>query len=196
MKNSIILFVTILIFLTVFSGISLAQTYLYNSLLGTGMTMADWQLEYIQPLEPGELEKGEYRFSPIIARVNFAAERNVFESTLDPYDYDNSSMVYAAVFDTALSDNLTLHGKYIYQPWEKSDYDSYMNPQESRMNLLDLFVNYNISEDKKLYFGYNRMLDKEKDYNSDGELDYEDEDVSNFYYIGYEMRGKFTGSSD
>jgi len=56
-------------------------------------------------------------------------------------------------------------------------------------------MNYKIDDDKKLYFGYNRILSEDKDYNDDT-LNYEDEDITNFYYLGFEMRGQFTGGND
>jgi hypothetical protein len=207
MKKVFVLTAAVLIFLFIFTASSSAQ-YLYNgysSLLSGALGQADWQLEYLQPLDPGELEKGEYRFSPIIARVSTSGERINYPEGDSTDESDESTMVYGAVFDTALTDKLTIHGKYIYQPWEDY-YDSYYGPMsisassseldyESRMSLLDLFINYEIKEDNTLYFGYNRMNNKEKDYQN-GELDDEEEDTINFYFIGYEMRGKFTGSSD
>lgn len=203
MKKVIVLITAVFIFLFLFTASSSAQFFYegYNSLLSGALSQSDWQLDYLQPLDPAELEKGEYRFSPIIARVSTSGERTNYPDGDLIDEYDESTMIYGAVFDTAISDRLTIHGKYIYQPWEDY-YDSYYVSAsateldyESRMSLLDLFINYEIKEDNTLYFGYNRMLNKEKDY-WNGELEDEEEDTINFYYIGYEMRGKFTGSSD
>lgn len=183
-KYLILAFVSILFVLFFTTSIS-AQIYSQSLLLGSDLLMSDWQLDYIQPLEPGELEKGEYRFSPLIARVNILDERKLFPSGDISDDSENSTNVYAVVFDTAFSDDLTVHGKYLYQPW--TEYD---NDDESRFSLLDLFINYKVKEDNTLYFGYNRSLNKEKNYNEEV-LNSEDEAITNFYYLGYEMRGSF-----
>ncbi len=205
MKKVFLLTAAALIFLFLFTASSSAQFLNegYSSLLSGALGQADWQLEYLQPLDPDELEKGEYRFSPIITRINYSDEyTDYYNESSNVYESDNSTMVYAVVFDTALSDNLTIHGKYIYQPWEDYEREDMLIratdtlDYESRTSLIDLFINYEVKEDNTLYFGYNRMLNEYKDYYSDGDLDEEGEDVSNFYYIGYEMRGKFTGSSD
>ena len=80
------------------------------------MLISDWQLDYIRPIEPGKLEKGEYRLSSLVGGMNYGRERDIFNSFYDEYDYDNGTTAYFIVFDTALSDNLTLHSKYAYKP--------------------------------------------------------------------------------
>jgi len=188
MKKYISIIFYLLIFILLFTASSLALTsssaslltiYDYQSLLSDYLAPADWQLEYLKPLDPGELKKGDYRFSPIVARLSLTSE-NIIS------DNDNSTMVYGAVFDTALSDDLTIHGKYFYQPWTEDNYNN-----EDRSNLLDLFVNYQVKEDNTLYFGYNRTLGKTKSYDSNNLLDRESETITNFFYLGYEMRGSF-----
>lgn len=209
MKRFIVPTAAVLIFLFILTASSSAQfsnngygsVYGYSTLLSETLGQADWQLDYIQLLDPAELEKGEYRFSPIVARVNYSDEVLSYPGGDLSAKDDQSTMIYGAVFDTAISDNLTIHGKYIYQPWEDY-YDYEFDPSdkildsESRMSLLDLFINYEVKEDNTLYFGYNRMLSKNKNYDNNEELEDEDEDIINLYYIGYQMRGKFTGSSD
>jgi len=194
MKKHMIVLFSVLIFILLFTASSSAQFLGYESLLSTYLAPADWQLEYFQPLEPGELEKGGYRISPLIVGVNYSNKRDYTSEESTSYDYDNTTTAYGVVFDTAFSDSFTLHGKYIYQPWE--EYEGFgLGTDESRVSLLDLFMNYKIDDDKKLYFGYNRILSEDKDYNDDT-LNYEDEDITNFYYLGFEMRGQFTGGND
>jgi len=198
MKKKIIMILISLTFIIIFTTSISAQFvdlgFGYSALLSSYLGPADWQLEYIQPLEPGELEKGEYRISPIIAGANFSNQREVLSGTNDPYDYENTITSYGVVFDTAFSDSFTLHGKYIYQPWTEIESEN-GEIDEDRVNLLDLFMNYKIDDDKKLYFGYNRILDKEKEFDS-AVLEFEDEDITNIYFIGFELRGKFTGNNE
>jgi len=160
------------------------------------MLMSDWQLDYLRPIEPGELEKGEYRISPIIGRINLGEERDNFFSTSSEYDYDNSTTAYILVFDTALSDNLTLHSKLSYQPWETYTYDGNSSDDESRSTLFDLFINYELKDDRQMFFGYNRILSKEKNYDNLDNLTYEEESTNNVYYLGFEIRGSFLGKNE
>jgi hypothetical protein len=196
MRKSI--FVVGIIFLTIFlvSGGVSAQSYL-NSMLGNvilGDTlMSDWQLDYLRPLKPGDLQPGEFRISPLVGRVNYGRERDLIDSTTNDYDYDNSTMIYMLVMDTAVSQKLTLHGKYLYQPWEKYTYDDYDPDDENRSSLVNLFANYNFTPDRKMYFGYNRVIEKEKNYDSSGDLDREYEYANDIYYLGFEIRGSFFG---
>ena len=159
------------------------------------MLMSDWQLDYLKPLEPGELDKGAYRLTPVIGRININEERNVFSGSNSEFDDSNSTTAYILVFDTGLSDNLTLHSKFAYQPWEKYTYDN-SNQEENRTSLFDLFINYEFKEDKKMFLGYNRILSKQKEYDSLDELRYEDEDINNVYYLGFEIRGSFSGGKE
>jgi hypothetical protein len=167
-----------------------------GSFFGIGsMLMSDWQLDYIRPIEPGELKKGDYRLSPIIGRINTDEKRDVFSGTTNEKNNDNSTMAYILVFDTGLSDNLTLHSKFAYQPWEKYTYSN-NNSDESRSSLFDLFLNYELKEDKQMFFGYNRISSKEKNYDNLDNLRYEEEDTNNIYYLGFEIRGSFLGKNN
>ncbi|MGP3777648.1 MULTISPECIES: hypothetical protein [Halanaerobium] len=158
--------------------------------------MSDWQLDYIKPLDPGDLKKGEYRFSPIIGRIKTGRNEYDFTTSTEDYNYDNTTTAYILVFDTALSDNLSLHSKYAYQPWETYTYDDYRNIDESRGSLLDLFINYEFKEDKTMFFGYNRSLSNDRDYNNSDELIDETESLNNIYYLGFEIRGSFANEKE
>ncbi|MEC9489781.1 MAG: hypothetical protein UMU04_02450 [Halanaerobiales bacterium] len=179
----------VLILVIIFSSGVSAQLLNFYGL--DNMLMSDWQLDYIRPLDPGELKKGEFRLSPLIGRINSGREREIFDSTSDEYDYENGINAYFLVFDTALSDNLTFHSKYVYQPWEKYTYNDYMDSEESRSSLIDLFINYEFKEDKTMFFGYNRTLNKDKEYDDLDNLEYETETTNNIYYLGFEIRGSF-----
>jgi len=100
------------------------------------MLISDWQLDYIRPIDPDELEKGEFRFAPIIGRVNNDYERNDLNGDYS-YDYDNNTMAYMLVFDSKFTEKLSLHSKFIYQPWEDYSYTNFTNDSfESRSTLL------------------------------------------------------------
>lgn len=129
--------------------------------------------------------------SPVIGRVNSGTERDIFDSSSNKYDFENSTNAYILIFDTALSDNLTFHSKYAYQPWEKYTYNDYRDSEESRSSLIDLFINYEFKEDKTMFFGYNRTLNKDKEYDDLDNLEYETETTNNIYYLGFEIRGSF-----
>lgn len=160
------------------------------------MLISDWQLDYIRPIDPDELEKGEFRFAPIIGRVNNDYERNDLNGDYS-YDYDNNTMAYMLVFDSKFTEKLSLHSKFIYQPWEDYSYTNFSNDSfESRSTLTDLFLNYEMKEDKILFFGYNRALSKRKEYDSDNILEDEEEDTNNIYYLGLEIRGSFSGGKE
>lgn len=193
-KKFIVVGIALFFIFSLSSGV-FAEMGIESMILGADIMMSDWQLDYIRPLEPGELEKGDYRLTPIIGRINTNGERNVFSGSYSEFDNSNSTTAYILVFDTGLSDNLTLHSKFAYQPWEKYTYDN-SNQEESRSTLFDLFINYELKEDKKMFFGYNRILSKEKEYDSLDELRYVDEDTNNIYYLGFEIRGSFTGGNE
>lgn len=189
-KKLFIVVTTLFLIFALSSGVSAQISGFYGL---DSMLMSDWQLDYIRPLEPGDLKKGDYRLSPIIVNIASDRERNAFDNRYNNYDYDygNTTTAYILVFDTALSDNLTLHSKFAYQPWEKYSYDDYHNIDESRTSLFDLFINYEFKEDKQMFFGYNRILEKDKEYDNIGNLEYEGEDTNNIYYLGFELRGSF-----
>jgi hypothetical protein len=157
------------------------------------MMMSDWQLDYLKPIDPDDLEKGEFRLTPIISRLNNNYERNYYNDTEDN-SYDNSTMAYILVFDTKFTEKLSLHSKLMYNPWDERDNYLSDNKYESRSTLTDIFLNYEFKEDKTIFFGYNRILEKDKRYNNDI-LNYEDEDAVNTYYLGFEIRGSFAGDN-
>jgi len=188
-KKLLVCGIALFFIFTLSSGV-FAQMGLESMILGSDIMMSDWQLDYIRPIEPGELEKGEYRLTPIIGRFDFSDERNPESRFGSNDDYD--SMFYLLALDTAVSENLMLHGKYLYKPY--SEYNEYGD--ENRMSLLDLFLDYEFENENKMFFGFNRSYNKDKEYNSSGILNNEEEDKTNFYYLGFEIRGSFTGGNE
>ena len=57
--------------------------------------------------------------------------------------------------------------------------------------MIDLFINYEFKEDRTMFFGYNRTLNKDKEYDNLDNLEYETETTNNIYYLGFEIRGSF-----
>ena len=157
------------------------------------MLMSDWQFDYLRPIDPDDLEKGEFRLTPTVSRLNNDYEQNYYNDTEDT-SYDNSTMAYILVFDSKFTEKLSVHSKFMYNPWDERDNYSSTNKYESRSTLTDIFLNYEFKEDKTIFFGYNRILGKNKEYNNDI-LNYEKEDVVNTYYLGFEIRGSFAGEN-
>ena len=192
-KKLLVCGIALFFIFTLSSGVfAETETGFGSMILGADMMMSDWQLDYIRPIKPGELEKGEYRLTPIIGRFDSSGETNVFSGrgTDDSSDFD--SMFYLMALDTAVSENLILHGKYLYKPY--SEYND--NGDENRMSLLDLFLDYEFENENKMFFGFNRSYNKNKEYNSSGVFESEEEDKTNFYYLGFEIRGSFTGGNE
>lgn len=179
----------VLVFVFIFSSGVSAQLLNYYGI--DNMLMSDWQLDYIRPLDPDDLKKGEFRLSPVIGRVTDNYDRNNIAGDYD-HDYDNSTMAYIMVFDAKFTEKLSLHSKFAYQPWEEYEAAYYSgNPNESRSTMTDLFFNYEFKEDKTMFFGYNRSLNKEKEYDETNILEDEIEKINNIYYLGFEIRGSF-----
>lgn len=188
MRKKLFVVAAALFFIFILSSGVAAQL---EMLSGADLLMSDWQLDYIRPLEPGELKKGEYRFTPIIGRFDIQSKEKDFFNSRNNYNDDYDSMLYLMAFDTAVTDNLLFHGKYLYKPW--GEYD---DGEENKINFVDLFVDYEFKNDKKMFFGFNRSDTKSKDYNNNNNiLDEESEDTINFYYLGFEIRGSFTGKN-
>ncbi len=180
-----------LFFIFTLSGGVFAQMGLESMILGSDIMMSDWQLDYIRPIEPGELEKGEYRLTPIIGRFDSSGETNYFSGLNSDESSDYDSMFYLMALDTAVSENLILHGKYLYKPY--SEYND--NGDENRMSLLDFFLDYEFENENKMFFGFNRSYNKNKNYDASGVFENEEEDKTNFYYLGFEIRGSFAGDN-
>ncbi|RAK06723.1 hypothetical protein C8C77_12159 [Halanaerobium saccharolyticum] len=182
----------ILVFVFVFSsGVSAQLSNFYGL---DNMLMSDWQLDYIRPLDPGELKKGEFRLSPVIGRITDNYDQNNIDGDYDG-DYDNSTMAYIMIFDAKFTDKLSLHSKFAYQPWEEYDSRYLSGNNESRSTMTDLFFNYEFKEDRTMFFGYNRSLNKEKEYDEANILEDEIEKINNIYYLGFEIRGSFMGKN-
>lgn len=153
-------------------GFSDIQTLYYDS---------DWLLDYIKPIEPGELEKGEYRYT-------FGLVRNISkEDYSDLYsDSGSHSNTFCSVFDTALTDKLYLNLTFGYTPEYKDDDDD-----KIKGNDLGLLLNYSIDDDKTLFLGCVNTNSTKKDYDFSGDLNYKRKDKNTTFYLGTEIRGSF-----
>jgi len=47
-----------------------------------------------------------------------------------------------------------------------------------------------------MFFGYNRSLSNDRDYNNSDELIDETESLNNIYYLGFEIRGSFANEKE
>ncbi len=156
----------------------------------SSLMLTDWQSDYLMPIEPAELKKGDYRIYGNAA--NFSTlwkERRFLEDTLS--ESDVSIMNYFVGFDTALRDDIYFHINYDISPWQ--EYDNDYNRGKTKFQLLNMFLDYEIDKDKRLYFGYTKNKFSEKEYDSETEEFYlDDEQDINIIYVGFEMRGSFS----
>ncbi len=191
MKKLILLTTAILIFLTVFPGITSAYGIdrVFTQMLGTkSILYADWQMDYLLPLNPDELNKGDYRFTANIGRF----EPNLGDDLglLNLFGEDSGVNNFYLALDTGISDNLYMRLSMDYVPdWDVgNDYDV-------SHNVYNIYFDYKTENDNSLYFGYNRFK-VNGEYTGES-TSYEDEDVKvNYYFVGYEMRGSFLGDND
>lgn len=141
---------------------------------------SDWLFDYVKPIEPGELEKGEYRYT-------FGLARNITRESYDVYsDTGSHSNTFYSVFDTALTDKLYLNLSFDYTPEYKDGDDD-----KIKGNDLGLSLNYSIDDDKTLFFGCLNTNSTEKDYDFSGDLNYKRKDKTTMFYLGTEIRGSF-----
>jgi hypothetical protein len=147
-----------------------------------GLLYADWQMDYYLPLNPEELNRGDYRFSANMGRIGIDSIDAPFIG--DYNDYFNN---YFLALDTGITDNLSMRLSYDYAPIrDDSDY-------ELDNQVYTAYFNYSMKNDKSLYFGYNKLKSdgNDKQYplgNEDLDIDY--------YFIGFEKRGSFLGKNN
>ncbi len=154
------------------------------------LMLSDWQSEYLMPVEPAELQKGDYRV------YGNAANFSINNSYTDIFNGGSSEesnasvMNYFVGFDTAFRDNLYFHIKYDIVPWQSPASDS---KDQMNYRLLNTFIDYEFQPDKKFYFGYNHNSMGDKDYDSEiGEFQDETTNTINIYYVGFEIKGSFS----
>ncbi len=195
-KSLIIVLVLLFLFIGVGNNQLKAQTFFNGSELPYGassyissLMLTDWQTDYMMPVEPAELQKGEYRIYGNAANFSSVFKNsNSFTDTID--EYDVSVMNYFLGFDTALRDDLYFHINYNISPWQEYDTSS---RGKNKYQLLNMFVDYEIDKDKKLYFGYNNNKYSEKEYDSESDKFYlDDEQNINIIYVGFEINGSFS----
>ncbi|AZO95617.1 hypothetical protein [Halocella sp. SP3-1] len=147
---------------------------------------ADWLTDYVTPIEPGELEKGEYRYTFGLARNISSRDYDVYSSSYSYDDIGSHSNTFYSVFDTALTDKLYLNLTFDYVPEYKDNYDD-----KNKANELGLLLNYSIDDDKNVFFGCINTNSTEKDYDS-GDLNYKITGKFTTFYLGTEIRGSFS----
>jgi len=158
------------------------QAQPYGSEYLSYLMLSDWQIDYFTPIEPDELETGEFRFYGNAANVSY----------LNQYFMGNSKgsvMNYLMGFDTAVRDDLYLHLNYSISPWQaESDNDL----DEDQYQLLNMFLDYELNNSTKVYFGYNYNERASKNYNESAE-EFEDVqlDYERIIFVGVEYRGSF-----
>ncbi|MGM0446259.1 MAG: hypothetical protein ACQEQH_07600 [Bacillota bacterium] len=186
MKKTLLITIMFLFIFTAFGG---STTYAQFGMVSeyslsnyTSILMLnDWQMDYLMPIDPAELSKGEYRIYGNAARLN-ASSNDFFASKI-------SGTIYMGGLDTALRDDLYFHINYDMVPWQSTVEDE---KDELRFGMLKMFLDYEFNEDKKVYFGYNH---NNYDYKNYDELNEEFEPVENMnfnvMYVGFEIKSSF-----
>jgi len=195
MKKSLVVILVISFIFIGFTNSQLkAQGIFGNSIISEGassylsmLMLADWQVDYLMPIEPDELKKGDYRIYGNAANFSMS---NLNNSLILSTDKTNVSVMnYLFGFDTALRDDLYFHINYNISPWQAA---SDASKDKTKYQLLNMFLDYEIDNDKKIYFGYNKNNYSMKQYDETAQ-EYNltaDNDV-NIIYVGFEMKGSF-----
>ncbi|ADL12719.1 hypothetical protein [Acetohalobium arabaticum] len=135
-----------------------------------------WVLDRFKPLEPGELDVGEYRIS-----TNFGRIIN------DDYnDYNSNLNNYYIGFDTAFENDWYLNSSYNFTPY----YQHSSQGDRSRYDNINLMLTRSFNDDNQFYCGYSRIKNKEKEYDS-GEFSHIKKDTNDLFFIGAEFYGSF-----
>lgn len=139
-----------------------------------GLLYADWQMDYYLPLNPEELNRGDYRFSANMGRVGIDDDMIL--------GFDEQFNNYFIALDTGITDNLSMRLSYDYTPMIDDDEDELDN------KVYAAYFNYSMKKDKSLYFGYNKLR---SDYNDKIDPSYNEDSDIDYYFIGFEKRGSF-----
>ncbi|MCC3143736.1 hypothetical protein LJ207_00150 [Halanaerobium sp. Z-7514] len=185
MRKKFIVVGMVFILLIVLSGVTAAYSLdrVFSQMLGAkSLVYADWQMDYLVPLDPGELNKGDYRFTANVGRLEPKLAADGFLSA------DNNVNNFYLALDTGIRDNLYMRLSLDYVPdWKVEDYDS-------DHKIYNVFFDYKTESDNSLYFGYNRFK-LNSEYTGDIEGVTGEDSRVNYYFVGYEMRGSFLSNN-
>lgn len=175
--------ILILFFLTSITSAYSIDRVLTQALGVKGLLYADWQMDYYLPMNPEDLDRGDYRISANMGRVDLNSEpTDLFRFSEGGEAFNN----YFLALDTGITDNVSMRLSYDYAPFVDD------NEDESTNKIYSAYFNYSMENDKNLYFGYNRL---NYDYKDKTEL-YESNLTAEYYFIGFEMKGSFLGKND
>ena len=189
-KSLLVIFMVLFIFIVLGGSSTYAQfgeisEYSPTSYLSMLM-LNDWQMDYLMPVDPAELNQGEYRVYGNAASLNFSNYQN------DGINGDLSKASgtnYIVGFDTALRDDLYFHISYDMVPWQSPSDDE---KDEIRFGMVKMFLDYEFQEDKKVYFGYNNNSYGYKEFNEESDAFLEEETMDlNVFYVGFEIKSSF-----
>ena len=190
MRKRLFVVVTVLILLVAVSGVISAYSLdrVFSQMLGAkSLIYADWQMDYLVPLDPGELNRGDYRFTANVGRFEPKTRQDGIYGL--GIEEENINNFYFAL-DTGIRDNLYMRLSMDYVPnWDSSD------EWDVDHKVYNIYFDYKTENDNSLYFGYNRF-NMNIDEFDDGVLVSEDQLRVNYYFVGYEMRGSFSGGNE
>jgi len=185
-KSLLVIFMVLFLFIVFSGGSTYAQfgeisEYSPTSYLSMLM-LNDWQMDYLMPVDPAELNQGEYRVYGNAASLNFSNYQNDGLSKA-------SGTNYIMGFDTALRDDLYFHISYDMVPWQSPSDDE---KDEIRFGMAKMFLDYEFDQDKKVYFGYNNNSYGFKNFDVDtNSFDEEETTDINVFYVGFEIKSSF-----
>lgn len=176
--------ILILFFLTSITSAYSIDRVLTQALGVKGLLYADWQMDYYLPMNPEDLDRGDYRVSANIGRVDLNGEQTgtfgFFEGREEAFNN------YFLALDTGITDNVSMRLSYDYAPFVDD------NEEESKNKIYSAYFNYSMKNDKNLYVGYNRL-----NYDSKDKIDLDESNLTaEYYFIGFEMKGSFLGKND
>ena len=184
-KNLLVMFMVLFIFIALGGSSTYAQFGMISEYSPTSylsmLMLNDWQMDYLMPVDPAELNQGEYRVYGNAANLNF--------NSYDGETTKSSGTNYIVGFDTALRDDLYFHISYDMVPWQSPSEDS---KDELRFGMVKMFLDYEFQEDKKVYFGYNNNSYGLKNFNESTETFDEEETTDiNVFFVGFEIKSSF-----
>jgi len=190
-KSLLVIFMVLFLFIVFSGGSTYAQfgeisEYSPTSYLSMLM-LNDWQMDYLMPVDPAELNQGEYRVYGNAASLNVSSYNN--DDRFNGGLTKSSGTNYIVGFDTALRDDLYFHISYDMVPWQAPQEDE---KDEIRFGMVKMFLDYEFDQDKKVYFGYNNNSYGYKEFDEDANTFLEEETTDlNVFYVGFEIKSSF-----
>ena len=184
MHKKLLVVTLVLLFLVMVS--SMVSAYTVDRVLTQGIGLksllyADWQMDYFLPLNPEELDRGDYRFTANMGRIGIDSDDIPLLGGFNE-NFNN----YFLALDTGISDNLSMRLSYDYAPIVDN------NDFEATNKVYSAYFNYTMKNDKSLFFGYNRLdfgVDNKNDVSNKNDLEVD------YYFIGFEKRGSFLSNN-